>query len=46
MDEKSLRLFVSLAEQKNFARAASECNVSASAASRAIAVLKVKWMRC
>jgi LysR family positive regulator for ilvC len=36
MDEKSLRLFVTLAEQKHFARAASECNVSASAASRAL----------
>jgi len=36
MDEKSLRLFVALAQQKHFARAATECNVSSSAASRAI----------
>ena len=36
MDEKSLQLFVALAQQKHFARAASECNVSASAASRAL----------
>ena len=36
MDEKSLRLFVALAQQKHFARAASECNVSSSAASRAL----------
>jgi LysR family positive regulator for ilvC len=36
MDEKSLRLFVALSEQKHFARAANECNVSSSAASRAV----------
>jgi LysR family positive regulator for ilvC len=36
MDEKSLRLFVALAQQKHFARAAMECNVSSSAASRAL----------
>jgi LysR family positive regulator for ilvC len=42
MDEKSLRLFIALSEQKHFARAASECNVSSSAASRALSRIEVE----
>ena len=42
MDEKSLRLFVSLADELHFGRAAARCHMSASAATRMLQRLELE----